>query len=330
MDFIVTDTNGRELGYLEHSKVEFILGTDNDFEIQMQDGLYDAAKHGKNCRFYCPDTEYGGLIRTTHPITEDKLVKLTGPSWRGLLGQRALNPESNTHVILNGEANTVIAYHVQRLGMTELFSVSSEDSGFYFDNYQVPLQSMFLGAFDTALETLGARLNIKYIRGDANDKGYILLSTVGVTDHSENIEISEDGSVKLDVTDYQNGVNHLICLGKGDLAERQQVDLYAWPDGSIQRTPYYTGIDLIEQYYENTSAEDLAALEADGREKFVDLMNYKQLKVSVSDMDLELGDIVGGRERITGIYLTAPVVRKIATITGKGRVSIEYKLKGEN
>ena len=94
--------------------------------------------------------------------------------------------------------------------------------------------------------------------------------------------------------------------------------------------PVHTGIDLIEQYYENTSPETVEELEEEAREKFDDLKNYKQLKISVSDMDLELGDIVGGRERITGIYMTAPVVRKIVSVTGKGRMSIDYKLKGED
>lgn len=91
-----------------------------------------------------------------------------------------------------------------------------------------------------------------------------------------------------------------------------------------------TGRTRREQYYENTSAETVQELEEDAREKFIDLMNYKQLRISVSDMDLELGDIVGGRERVTGIYMTAPVVRKIVSVTGTGRTSIEYKLKGED
>lgn len=150
-----------------------------------------------------------------------------------------------------------------------------------------------------------------------------------IVDHSEQIEISKDGNVKLNILDYQNGVNHLICYGQGEGTSRQRVDLYAWPDGSIRKTQYYTGIDLIEQYYENTSVDTVQELEEEAREKFTDLINYKQLKISVSDMDLELGDLVGGRERITGIYMKAPVVRKIVSITGKGRVSIEYKLKGE-
>lgn len=60
------------------------------------------------------------------------------------------------------------------------------------------------------------------------------------------------------------------------------------------------------------------------------MKNYKQLRIAVSDMDLELGDIVGGRERITEITMKSPVVRKIITVNGKGKLSIDYKLKGEN
>lgn len=330
MDFTVTDVYGQEKGFLEHCGVDFTIGTDNDFEIKIQIALYDAEKHSKNCRFYCEDTEYGGLIRSPNPVTADGIVKLKGPTWRGILGQRALHPKSNTYAYLNGEANGEIARYLVELGMTELFVASSENSGIVFDNYQVPLQSMFLEAFEDALATQGARLDIKYKPGPANDKGYVLLKAVPITDHSENIEISEDGTVKMNVLDYKNGVNHLICLGKGELTSRQQVDLYAWPDGTVKKTQHYTGIDLIEQYYENTSAESLADLEKDGREKFEELKDYKQLKVSVSDMDLELGDIVGGRERITGITLAAPVVRKIVKVTGKGRTTIDYKLKGED
>ena len=330
MDFTVTDTEGREKGFLEHCGVGIILGTDNDFEIKIQSSLYDVGKHSKNCRFFCPNTEYGGLIRSPHPVTAENIVKLTGPTWRGLLNQRAINPGKNTYVYLDGEANNLLSMYVRKLGLSEIFSVSQEDSGIVFNNYRVPLQTMLLDAFNGALEELDARVEIKYIQGDANDKGYVLLKVVPITDHSENIELSEDGSVKLDILDYKNGVNHLICLGKGELQERLQVDLYAWPDGSIRKVQNYAGMDLVEQYYENTSVDSLGELEKEGRKKFEDIKDYKQLKISVSDTELELGDIVGGRERITGIYMAAPVVRKIIDVSGKGRVGIEYKLKGEN
>ena len=329
MDFIVTDKYGQDKGYVEHCGAEFNVGQDNDFEIKIQNKLFQDDRHRKSCRVFAEDTEYGGLIRNINPVTEDHIVKLTGPTWRGILNQRAINPGSNTYITLRGEANAVLSQYIVSLGLSEIYTVSSSNSGITL-NYQVPLQSMLLDAFTAALDAVGARLDIKYKLGEPNGKGYVFLEVKPVVDHSETIEISEDGNVKLDILDYQNGVNHLICYGKGELSARQRVDLYAWPDGSVQKTAYYTGMDLIEQYYEDTSAETVQELEESGREKFPDLMNYKQLKISVSDMDLELGDIVGGRERITGIYMTSPVVRKIVSVTGKGRVSIDYKSKGEN
>ena len=235
MDFTLTDVYGQEKGPLEHCGVNMVLGTDNDFQITIQNSLYDKERHGKNCRFFCPDTEYGGLIRNTNPITSDKTVKLTGMTWRGLLNQRAINPAKNAYVYLNGEANTELSAYITKLGMAELFEVSREDSGIILNNYQVPLQTMLLDAFDQALALQDARLEIRYKQGPANGRGYVLLKAVPITDHSSNIELNEDGSVKLNILDYQNGVNHLICLGAGEVEQRQQVDLYAWPDGSIRK-----------------------------------------------------------------------------------------------
>ena len=232
MDFTVTDIYGQDKDYIEHVGAEFNIGQDNDFEIKIQNSLFQDDRHRKNCRVYAEETEYGGLIRNINPVTGDKIVKLTGPTWRGILNQRAINPESNTYITLSGEANALLSQYIVKLGLSEIFEVSTVNSGIVL-NYQVPLQSMLLDAFSAALEKQGARLDIKYKLGDANEKGYVLLEAKPVIDHSETIEISQDGSVQLDILDYQNGVNHLICYGKGELADRQRVDLYAWPDGSI-------------------------------------------------------------------------------------------------
>lgn len=331
MDFITTNIYGEENGYLRHCGVDLTVGeSDNDFEIQVQSKYFDESKHWFGCMFFCPDTEYGGIIRGVNPVTGDNVIKLTGPTWRGLLGQKAIKPGENTYLVLNGEANAVLDGLISSLGLSDLFEVSTSESGVTFSNYTVPLQEYLLGGIVNALDVNGARLDIKYKMGDAGGKGYVLLSCVPVTDYSDQIEISQDGNVKLNILDNRNGVNHLICLGKGELAARDRVDLYAWPDESVKKTPYYTGIDEVVYYYENTSSEDTAELEADGRDKFEGLKNYKQLKISVENMDLELGDIIGGRERITGIEMKSPVVKKILSVSGKGRASIEYKLRGED
>ena len=58
------------------------------------------------------------------------------------MNQRAISPEKNTYVYLNGEANTVLSTYISKLGMTELFEVSGENRGIILDNFQVPLQAM--------------------------------------------------------------------------------------------------------------------------------------------------------------------------------------------
>lgn len=236
MDFIVTDKYGQDKGYLEHCGVNLNVGQDNDFEVKIQNKLFRDDRHRKNCRIYAENTEYGGLIRNINPVTEDHIVKLSGPTWRGLLNQKAINPESNTYITLKGEANRVLSGFIVKLGLSEIFTVSNQNSGIELD-YKVPLQSMLYDAFSAALEEVGARLDIKYKLGDPNEKGYVLLTAKPVEDHSETIEISEGGNVKLNILDYQNGVNHLICYGKGELSARQRVDLYVWPDGSIKKLP---------------------------------------------------------------------------------------------
>lgn len=330
MDFISTNVYGEENGYIRHSGAEIIIGaTDSEFVVKIQNQYYDSARYGIGCMLFAPDTEYGGIVRAINPQTEDKWIKLKGPTWRGLLEQQAFRPEVNDYIYLNGEANTVIRNTIARLDLRDTFTVSEELTSFVFSNYQVPLQSTLLEGLVDGLASIGARLDIKYKQGRANDKGYVLLSAKPVVDYSKKIEISEDSAVKMDIEDNRNGVNHMIALGKGERAARDRVDLYVWPNGSIQKQPYYTGINRRTIYYENTSAESVAALETDARKKLEDLKNFKQLKMSIGDMDLELGDIVGGRERITNITMSSPVVKKTLNVTGKGRTTISYKLKGE-
>ncbi len=57
-------------------------------------------------------------------------------------------------------------------------------------------------------------------------------------------------------------------------------------------------------------------------------MNYKEMIPYLSNADIDLRDIVGGRDRITGMHMKQPVVNKILR-TQDGKTEIEYKLKGE-
>lgn len=49
--------------------------------------------------------------------------------------------------------------------------------------------------------------------------------------------------------------------------------------------------------------------------------------MTVEDADLQIGDIVAGRDYDSGLYLQKPVTKKIVKISN-GDINIEYKVEG--
>lgn len=105
--------------------------------------------------------------------------------------------------------------------------------------------------------------------------------------------------------------------------------LYVQEDGIIGKRRFYKGLQERTAIYELNSEDDPAKLEEDGREKLKELQNYKKIEMAIDDIDVEIGDIVGGRERITGIYLKKPVIRKILNLEN-GNITIDYKVQGDD
>ena len=63
----------------------------------------------------------------------------------------------------------------------------------------------------------------------------------------------------------------------------------------------------------------------DGTEKLKGAGNYKELSMTIQDIEVAVGDIVGGRERITGLYMKRPVTGKILKLDVNNK-TIEYKV----
>ena len=158
--------------------------------------------------------------------------------------------------------------------------------------------------------------------------GAVHICAVPITDWSEEFEYSQDDKINFTTQDYRRGINHLICAGTGEGEDRAVLHLYVQADGSIGETQYYTGLSERTALYSYTSQSDTEKLKEDGEKKLRDMMNYTQMDATVDNVDVEIGDIVGGRDRLTGMYLKQPVVNKILKIK-EGSATIEYKLKGE-
>ena len=115
------------------------------------------------------------------------------------------------------------------------------------------------------------------------------------------------------------------------------IHLYAQQDGSIGNVKYYTGKDERTSVYDYSSCESAEELQEKGIERLKELMSYTDMDMNLLDpslsalkglsADVAIGDIIGGRDRGSGIYLSKQITRKIVQIKN-GRESIDYKVGG--
>lgn len=330
LKYIIANANGEELGYIKDAdNIDLDLGDTNDFEIQLGADIWTEAMYNWMYRIYIPNTEYGGLLEEQKASTKDNTVAWSGYTWRGLLSQKIIQPPAGqSYLVVSGDANSVISDIIgRRFG--SLFAVDTEASGISISNYRFDRYCTILDGLEKMLATRNARLKIYYKQGDPGGmNGAVHVCAVPATDWSEQLEYSQDGKLHFTMQESRRGINHLICAGEGEGEYRTIVHLYVQRDGSIGSTQYYTGLDEREALYSYTSVEDEEQLRKDGTNRLSELMNHKQMIVSVENVDVDIGDIVGGRDRITGLYLKQPVVNKVLR-TRDGETSVEYKLKGE-
>lgn len=328
-EFIVSDSNGVEAGYIASvEEMDIDIGGTNEFSFQLDMGDYTHEKYGYGCRFFIPGTEYGGIIECLEPSTADNIVVLSGYTWRGLLTQKVIAPPTTQeHVVLNGEVNTVIGELVSGK-YNGLFVVSKEDSGVILKNYEVPRFVTLYDAIMGFLEKNGFGLEITYVQPNATDTGYVLLKATPIIDWSDELEYSRDGTINFRIKDDRKGINHLVCAGEGEGNERTRLDLYIQEDGTIGKTRFYTGLAEREGIYQSNSADMNELLEG-GIKRLEELRNKQTFEVTIEEYDVNLGDIVGGREEVTGLYVKKPIVRKIINLEN-GIVKVQYETKGDD
>lgn len=319
MDLMIADDTGYELGYLT-ALTAFDLDTTStyDFQATMSLSAYRAAGYGWNYRIYCDGTEFGGMIQDVKAISADSEVLLMGDTWRGMLRKKIISPPSGEdYRIVSGEANSVISSLIgNQLGT--LFAVSDEDSGFSLSSYQFERYTTLEEGLAAALKTVGARLDLKY----SGRKKKVIVSAQPVVTHDE----YTDDQLQLTARSYRRGINHLICLGQGELAERTVLHLYVDEDGTVGTKQYYTGLEERVEVYDYSSAESTDVLREYGVKRLKELMNYDTATLDVENVtDMSVGDIVCATESLTGQTVEEEVTGLTLTISG-GELKITYKI----
>ena len=327
-DIILADSDGRELGAILDSNITVDTNGEYEFSVQIaRSNWYPELTFSSYV--YITDTEYGGIIGEVLTDTTLDYVELKGITWRGRLQYKVIEPSAGSdYKTVSGELNQVMKTLIEP-EFDGLFRVSSEDTGISVKNFQFDRYCTLLEGLTKMLKSVGYRLQIRLIK-EQDEPCYILIEAVPIIDYSAQIELSQDSRMNFTMDDKQNGVNHLVVTGKGEMQERNIFHLYVQKDGSIGKTQYYKGLNEISAVYENTSTET-AELEKTSVEQLQKLMNKKTFQMDVAKLGIEvgIGDIVGGRDYLTGMYMSKPIENIIYEITNDVE-SITYKLEGED
>lgn len=330
MELTIATASGKELGFWHgERKLDIDVGDTNDFEVIVPLGEWDKNRLWFGTQIYIPGTEFGGIIGDIQTRVKEREVILTGDTWRGLLAKEIIiPPDGQDYYTVTGELNNILKILIgARFG--SLFAVSSMSTGIIITNYQFDRYCNLLAGIEKMLASVGYRASIAYIQGEPGQAGYIQVSAVQINNYIDKTEFSQDCKVQFTVRDYRRGINHLICLGKGELKNRTVLHLYVQADGSIGETQYYTGLEHRAAVYDYSSVEDEKKLEEDGIKRLKELMNYHECEVSVKDVSLEVGDIVSGRDYVTGISVQKTIIQKILKIEND-KETIGYTLKGDD
>ena len=326
---ILADQNLKDIAPVMNAEIDIAIGEENDYEIKIPRDEWRSEYTFGNV-FYVKDTEYGGINGEVDTSTAEDTISLLGRTWRGMLDKKIIRPPTGQdYKRASGELNAVLGELITEQ-FDDYFVVSQDDTGVSLTNYQFDRYCTLLSGINKMLKSVGYRLKIRYVQQERGQPGYVELSSAPIVDYSEQIELSQDSQLNFEFKNCRNGVNHLICLGKGELQERQVIDLYVQKDGSIGSEPYYTGVQEIAATYEDTSSET-DELEEKGREKLLELMNNTSFSMDVEslNMDVEIGDIIGGRDYLTGLYAKKPIVKKIYRVED-GESSLEYGIEGDD
>lgn len=332
MEIVSVAKDSTELGMLRDIRgLDVDIGVTNDFQITSSAASWSDDILSEADYWYADGYgEVGGRIGCIKSITGKKQVQLMGYTWRGLLDKHIISPDSGEdYKIVSGEANAVLKELIEPC-FGGLYVVASETSPYIIRNYQFKRYETLLSGIVSMLYNVGAKLDIQYVPGrftaSTFNPGYVQIRAVPIVDYSNEIEFSQDGKIDFTAQDYRMGVNHLICLGKGELKDRQVIHLYSDQDGNISETQHYFGADEIAAVYDYSSAESLSELKSYGIQRAKELANYKALQISLNEIQAQIGDIVGGQELITGITLKKQIAQIIVKVDSKGKLSITHKV----
>jgi hypothetical protein len=277
-------------------------------------GLYDLA----NGAFYQNAgsgsfTAGGDIEQPEEPVVDETTLTVYGEDAEG-------NSLVGKFLVISGDANECIQFILERIGLADMFDAKAEASGVNIEAYQFDRFTDAYSGLMKMLASAGLKLKTEVRAGKAVSFGEELM------DYTTDEEFDSD-LVDFVATKTFRDVNHLVCLGSGELENRMVIHLYVDTDGNISQEQTRTGLDDYVAVFDYPNAESEEDLIQNGTEELLKLMEPDKLTMDFDDTtdNYDVGDIVGAYDNITGISVAAVITKKIVTIKN-GQITISYKV----
>ena len=321
-EVIIADASGVELRSILFREYDFEVGDkENSFLITCNRAEWENVPD--NARIYIPGTEYGGIYKRLESDTRYNAVAVGGYTWRGMLQNKVICPPSGEdYAADSGELNQILARRVSS-ALPGLF-VGSEESTGVTVSYRYGRYVTLYEGLKEMLRSAGYKMRIQYDQEQCR----VVVDAVPIVDYSAQIEYSSDMNANYSMVINKMGVNHLICLGSGELKDRTVIHLYADVNGVISQTQTQFGADEVTDVYDYAGAEADNLIES-GTDQMKANASKNEFAIDLeSAQDVAVGDIVGCRDYITGNTMTAPITTKVVKWKS-GFETVEYQLSDE-
>jgi len=227
MDLIYADADRKDIGVLDDYNFDLAFGKDeNNFDLTVPiENNVCAADY----IVYVEGTEYGGIIDKVTVDTGKRTITYSGRTWHGILAGKVVEPEGD-YLVLSGDANAVIGQLISRAGLEGLFQAETNHSGLEIHGFQV----RYSDAYSTMKKMLKAptgKLKMVY------REGTVKISAVPWIDYSQRDDW-DSSQLTFNISQNNKPINHLVCLGVGNLKDRKVIHLFSGQNGGIM--PYTT------------------------------------------------------------------------------------------
>ena len=287
---------------------------DNTWSITVSEKVWSEEPIREGHYIYAPGTEWGGPVTVIKHVTASQQVTVQGPTWRGMLYQRRIIPPAGQgYLVITDEDAAYIPGDIIGQSMGEIFAFGGEETGvlvsakYRYQSYAVGIQ--------TVLADAGFRLDIVF--DNATEYPCAILSAKPINT-LDDIEISQDYGINF-TSEIGNIelANHCLALGSGELAERTVINLYRVGDVYYTERPAELPVeDVRTVLLDYGSSEDEDELLRAARQRLSETGPKQSIQINELPLDVEmnLGDQINVRDRLTGLVALSEVTQKILTI----------------